>query len=215
MEATMQTSLKALLVGAAAAATVFAVTPAVAGDRQDHILAIPLPGGGVEEIHYTGDVAPQIVLVPTSVPSVAWAGAPSFAPDPLFSMIERISAAFDQQAADMLRQVREMPAVTAASLQPGETGYSMVSTFSSDGVCTQTTQITYMGNGIKPRTVSSTSGKCGPGHDANLPANLHFTPPNAGEHAPPKTLEVKATGAKPYSGLLHEAYWQQPGPKAD
>jgi len=215
MEATMRPSLKALLISTAAVATAFAVTPARARDAQEHVLTVALPGGGIEEIHYTGDVVPQVVLAPTqtlNLPSIA----PAFGWDPSFAALARISAAFDQEAAAMLQQISIGPAaISIPNLPAGMTGYSVVSTFNSDGACTQSTQITYMGNGVKPRTISSRSGNCGVAHEHDIPADLPVAPPSQMEKHVPHTLEVKATNVKPYTALVREASWHQGEPKTD
>ena len=101
----MRVSLRSMLTGAvlAGGAAILAagvVTPAVAGDSQVHVLTVQLPGGGVEQIQYTGDVAPRVVLVPASRMVAVPDGGTSIRSRTL----ERISALMDQQAAAMLRR---------------------------------------------------------------------------------------------------------------
>src|SRR6478735_12258519 len=51
------------LIGAAGVAALAGA--AFAADRNAHLLKVVLPDGSVEQIHYIGDVAPQVVVVPT------------------------------------------------------------------------------------------------------------------------------------------------------
>ncbi len=61
-----------------------------------HTMTIQLPDGSIEEIHYTGDTAPQIDVVPAisaiAAPSPFWA----FGPNSPFAAMEQISAAMDR-----------------------------------------------------------------------------------------------------------------------
>jgi hypothetical protein len=90
------------------------------------------------------------------------------------------------------------------NLAPGTESYSMVSTWSGNGVCTQSVEITAPANGGKPRVVSHSSGTCGsaPGSTGvirtpTLPAPTHS----------PDILETH--GTPPYDGLVREAAWQR------
>ena len=82
----MRVSLRSVLSGGAAILAVGAVTPAMARDGQVHVLTVQMPGGGVEQIEYTGDVAPQVVFVPTS----RMVAVPMMDVDP-FATLNRIS----------------------------------------------------------------------------------------------------------------------------
>jgi hypothetical protein len=211
----MQGSVKALLVGAAAVATAIAVHPAIAQDGQEHVLAITLPGGGVEEIHDTGDVAPQVVWAPNDgLIGAKWVD-PAFGWGATFAAMERLNAAFAQQEAALLRDVAALSGTPHFALPPGATGYSVVQTITGNGVCTQTTQISYMGNGIKPRTVSSSTGDCGASHAGGLPANLPS--PSAPSHTAPavRTWETKAASPHVPSNLVQVAAWHPSEPKTD
>ena len=90
------------------------------------------------------------------------------------------------------------------NLPPGTESYSMVSTWSGNGVCTQSVEITSPANGGEPRVVSHSSGNCGsaPGSTGvvttpTLPAPTH----------PPDIRETH--GTPPYGGLVGEATWQR------
>jgi hypothetical protein len=191
--------VKTILVGAAAILTAAAATPARAGDSTAHIMTIELPNGAVEHIRYRGDVPPTVVMAPAPF-TIA---EPFFGPDPAFVALQRMSAALDAQAAVMLQQVAELPRLTEAqfhTLPAGATGYSFVSTFSSDGACTRTTQITYRGDGLAPQTVSNVSGDCG-GQPATRPVPARVRQP---AEAPVTVL----ADAAPYRAMVRQADWR-------
>jgi hypothetical protein len=184
----MRMSLHSVLAGAAAILAAASLTPAMAADGQVHVLTVQLPGGGMERIQYTGDVAPRVVLVP--VPATM--AAPMMMPDP-FPALERISAMMHQQEAAMLRQVQALattPDTALPGLPPGASGYSFVSTMSGSGVCMRSVRITYNGGNAAPRVVSSTSGDCGSGHGTQAPTEVN-TP--ATIRPAPNTIEARAT----------------------
>ncbi len=172
----MRVSPWSVVAAAAAVLTAGAVTPAIAGDDQPHVLTVQLPGGGVERIQYTGDVAPRIVLVPTSSMMAQ--------PDP-FAALERISAMMQQQQAIMLQQMQMLDAAPFAA-----GGLSFVSATSGSGVCMHSVRITYNGGDAAPHVVSSTSGDCGPAHAAR--PRIETIMPAPTRHEVPNTIEVKA-----------------------
>jgi hypothetical protein len=84
-------------------------------------------------------------------------------------------------------------------LPSGTESYSMVSTWSGNGVCTQSVEITSPANG-KPRVVSHSSGNCG---SAPGSTGVIRTPTFPAPTHPP---EIPGThGATPYGGLVREA----------
>jgi hypothetical protein len=187
----MRASLRLILTGAAAALALGALTPAMAQDAQVHVLTVQLPGGGVEQIQYTGNVPPHVVLVPTQTV----AAVPMFAADP-FAALQRISAMMDQHAAAMLRQVQAMSAAPMGmmpGLPPGASGYSFVSTMSGHGVCARSVQITYTGGNATPKMVSSTSGDCGSDHGTAAPTEMNLPAP--APHPAPLTIEAQSTAS--------------------
>jgi hypothetical protein len=188
MEAMMQKSLRSILAFGGAVLLAAAVTPALAGDGQMHVLTVPLPGGGVEQIRYTDDVAPRVVVVPPA----RIVAAPMMAFDP-FAELERISAMMDRQAAAMLRQVDAPPEMMMPGLPQGAAGYSFASTMSGDGACVHSVSITYHGGDAAPKVVSSTSGNCGSDHGVNAPVEIEQPAP-APRPTIPHTIEVKADG---------------------
>jgi hypothetical protein len=158
--------LSTLLVGGIAALTLAGAT-AMAAERQDptHEITVRLPGGGVERIEYTGNVAPRVIVD----------SAPLFAPigfwsDPAFASLDRISAEIDRQMDAMFRQAMSGAPFTnglneavLGKLPEGASSYSMISTSTGNGFCMRTTETTITGNG-KPQTVSHQSGNCGNEH---------------------------------------------------
>ena len=184
----MQMSVRSIVAAGCAILAAAAVTPALAGDGQVHVLTIPLPGGGVEQIRYTGDDTPRVVIAPSGVLPSGVAGAMSFDP---FSTIERISAMMDQQAAAMLRQMDDMTRVTIPDVPQGSSGYSFVSTMSGRGVCSRSVRITFSSGDAAPKMISSTSGDCGPDHSGSAPTEVDQPAP-APRPANPHTIEVKA-----------------------
>jgi hypothetical protein len=161
----------ALLAGVAAIACVGVAAMAASPKPQTHVLTVQLPDGSVEQIQYTGDVTPQVVLAPAGMPVGAFAPLAGTAPaDSPFAMLERMSAEMDRQMAEMMRNARAIPMpdvpglgqvqqADLAKLPPGTQSYSFVSTINGGKACTRSVQIT-QGSDQKPRVVSQTSGDC-------------------------------------------------------
>jgi hypothetical protein len=204
----------ALLSGAAAIAVAGLSGVAGARDLNTHVITVQVPGGGVAEIRYTGDVPPQVVFSPA--PTAFGAFMPPgafFGPASAFATLDRISAAMDREAASLMRQAEilanspafapNQPIETAlGNLPPGTESYSMVSTWSGNGVCTQSVEITPPANGDKPRVVSHSSGNCG---SALGSTGVIRTPTLPAPTHPPDILETQ--GMPPYGGLVREAAW--------
>ncbi len=208
----------ALLAGVAAVALTGLAGAAMAQGPAVHVVTIALPGGGVEEIHYTGDVAPQIVFAPGPSGISAWAPMPAmFGPNSPFAAMERISAEMDRQAAGLLRQAEMLanepgygvgPLGEAAfgNLPAGSRGYSFIATMSGNGVCSRSMTITSQGNGAAPRVVTRNSGDCGSaaGGAGSVAAPMAPAPPHR-----PDVIEANAAGAPPYLGLVRPIAAQQ------
>ncbi len=180
----MRVSIRSVLAVGAAILAGGVVTPALAGDGQVHVLTVRLPGGGVEQIQYTGDVAPRVVFVPGMV------AVPAMDVDP-FATLNRISAMMDQQAAAMLREVESLQGDMLPVLPVGGSGYSFVSTMSGSGVCTRSVRITYNGGNTPPQMVSSSSGDCGSDRRQQAPSEVTVPAP-AGRPSAPGPIEVRA-----------------------
>ncbi len=159
----------ALLAGIAAIALAGLPRLAAAEDAARHVLTVQLPDGQIEQIQYTGDIAPRVVFVPgapRALAPVALVGAPS-----PFAMLEAMSAQMDQEMAGLMHQVEMMTAPAAGpgglteaafgNLPQGVTEYRSVSTLTPNGVCTQTIRITGAADGARPRMISQTTGSCG------------------------------------------------------
>lgn len=152
------------------------VAPVVAGVAtaavlNTHTLTVRLPGGGIERIVYTGDVAPRVEVAPTAALPIVWAGEPDF-DDTAFAAMDRISAQMDREMAAMARQADALEAGAVAGAGPlafastgglpaGGQSFSFVSTMSGAGVCSRSVEITSTGDGRQPRVVSHSSGSCG------------------------------------------------------
>src|SRR4051794_37390725 len=136
-----------------------------------HVMTVPVPGGGVAQIRYTGEVPPQIGFVPAPAAFDPWMQVFSvFGPESPFAMLDRISAEMDRRAAAMFRYADVMAAgapagevaeAASGAMPPGSQSYSYVSTISGSGVCTQSVRITSRGDG-PPRVERHSSGNCGP-----------------------------------------------------
>jgi hypothetical protein len=167
--------------------------PAGAAPAASHELIVHLPNGAVERIAYTGDVPPEVVVMPASpmpdaffaptfasLPTGALAPMPTgFAADPVFAAMDRMSATIDR-AMDTLFQRADslalMPphgsstlqqAVLSGRMPAGASGYSMVAAASNGGVCMRSVQVTVPGNGGKPKVVRHESGNCGAASGSN------------------------------------------------
>jgi len=155
-----------------AGAAVLAIGIAGAASAQTaNVMTVALPGGGVAEIRYTGNVPPKVVIGETPPAYAALTPAASFfGLESPFAMMERISAEMDREAAAMFRRA-ELLAAQARSGQPieaafgslpsGSRGYTFISTASGNGVCTRSVEITSQRGG-PPRVVSRSTGNCDP-----------------------------------------------------
>jgi hypothetical protein len=155
----MKTSV--LIAGIAAVA--LAGSAAWAADNV-HQMTVQLPGGGVEHITYTGDVAPKVRVVPMSaMPQIGF--MPMGFPD-----IARIQAAMDAQMAQMHAIMQRANAMAAQSFAAGSNGPLAISTGSGSHFCARSVQITTGADG-KQNVVTHTAGDCGSGAQASAPAN--------------------------------------------
>jgi hypothetical protein len=193
-----------------------------AAAQTTNVMAVPLPSGGVAEIHYAGNVPPRVVFSETPAPFGAWMPVASvFGPGSPFAMFERISAEMDRRAAAMLRyadwvatQARSGQLTEAAwrPLPAGSQSYSFVSTtsgvstMSGNGVCTRSLQITATGDGSPPRVVSHSAGDCGPmagpgGGVVRVPAAPAPAPARPRQ---PDLILTQSEGANPYAGMIRQ-----------
>jgi hypothetical protein len=208
----------AILASAAATAVAGLAGVAMARDLNTHVMTVEVPGGGVAEIRYSGDVPPQVVVSPAPVALNAFGPVGAFfGPASPFAELERISAAMDREAASLMRRAELLaraPVLGGSQpieaglrgLPPGTTSYTMVSTWSGNGVCSQSVEITSPTDGSKPRVVSHNSGNCGaaPGSVGTVGTPTMPVPTHR-----PDILETGVHGNTPYPGLVREAVWQR------
>jgi hypothetical protein len=188
-------SLKPLWIAGAAVAGLAVLGPAMARELNSHTMTVPMPGGGVATIEYSGDVAPKISFLPVAAPRLADPFAWSAAFDmPSFAALDRMAADMDRRMtvmlhrAEMLSRMPQDDSLRSAVMQglpPGTTSFSMIETSTGNGVCTKVTRITQGVQEAKPQVVSQTSG-CGENaHDAaSADASLkhiNYTSPAAPE----------------------------------
>lgn len=172
----------ALLAGSAALMLSGVFAFAAAQDPSTHVMTVRLPGGGVEQIRYSGDIPPKVVVDPFD--DVADVGSPVgfFDPYAPFAAMERISAQMDQQMAAMMREANAVAAnpaeameIDAGKLPPGAQSYSFVSNMNGNMFCARSVEITSRGDHQKPQVVSRSYGNCGNGHDVT-PRIEHTAP---------------------------------------
>ena len=194
------------LIGAA-----FAHTP-----TPTHHVSIRLPNGAVEEIEYSGNIAPHISF--RQAPAIQTAYPSPFAmfgPNSPFAAMERISAEMNREAAQLMQQVNAIAAAPlpgpgrlmsadARNMPPGAKGYSFVATLSPNGVCTQSREIITAGPGKAPRMISRSSGSCSPSSRFQVLDAKPFTAAPA-RHAQIDT--AKAEQAKPAPAKLQQVAW--------
>lgn len=202
---------------AAVAAAAFAGT-AMAQSARTHVMTVALPGGGIAEIRYTGNVPPQVSLTDMPASLAAFDAMPAlFGPDSPFAAMQRVSAEMDRQMAAMFAQADSLAArarsgspqaveTAFGNMPPGSAGYSFVSTMSSNGVCTRSVEITSTGNGAAPKVNSHGSGDCAPatGSTGAAPANLPVARPPASPTQGPDLILTKATQPTAYTGMIRK-----------
>jgi len=177
-------TLKSVLLGGFAALTLAGST-ALAADKTTslHEMTIRLPGGAIEHIQYTGDVAPRVVVRSGPIEETL-PGAAMFWTTPSFAALDRFSAEMNRQMEEFFRQAQafalaplpDTGSVTETALRnlpPGASSYTFTSTFTGKGFCTQSVQVTESTNGGKPQVVSSKSGDCETTSDSARPVGAH------------------------------------------
>ncbi|HEX3431073.1 MAG TPA: hypothetical protein VHT03_09310 [Rhizomicrobium sp.] len=197
----MQTFRTVLLAGAAVVLLCAAGDIAAAKSPESHVMTIRLPGGGVEEIRYTGNVPPRVIVSPAGTPvDFGWPVA-FFGPDSAFAELNRISTEMNQQMDLMLRNARTLAAepglvteINAGKLPPGSESYSFVSTMSGNGACAKSVEITSRGGGQKPQVVSKTWGDCGKGSDGD---GVNSLAPSADQSSDIRAIRYNSQGSAP------------------
>jgi hypothetical protein len=151
-------------------ATIAAAGAAVAATEDTHFLNVAMPDGSVARIEYKGDVAPKVIVAPTARTVLPVAMLDPFEMAP-FAMFDRIAAAMDAQADQMIRQAAALQAAPAGAdgkvdlaafgdLPAGTVHYSFVSSSSGNRTCSRSVQVTSLGAGQAPKVVSNSAGDC-------------------------------------------------------
>jgi hypothetical protein len=175
---------------------------AVAAATPVHSLNIQLPDGTVEQIQYSGNIAPQVSYLPgpfpiASVAPLFW----GFGPNSPFAAMERIPAEMNREAAVMLREAATMPGPHQImrideNLPPGAKSFSFTATVSPGGVCSHSMVIIGQGPDKKPRVMTRSSGDCGaPWGGMAVPDEAPAAAEPGGEV--PQLQQVKAGKATP------------------
>src|ERR1041385_3455767 len=220
-EIVMRALRTAILAGAAAAVFGFSGM-ALAQNSNMHTMTVQLPGGGMAEIRYTGNIPPRVTVSasPATTGDVSPVASMPGASSP-FGMLDRVAAEMDREAAALFRYADAMatqpwPAsnglklTNLQNLPPWTRGFSYVSTMSGNGVCTRSTEITATGNG-PPRVVTHSSGNCGP--EPRLPGNagwgaagiVHAPATPAPSKRPDLLWTKNETAPQPYVTMVRDA----------
>jgi len=165
------------IVGAAVVALLGAGV-AEAATAKLHTMKVAAPDGQVVEVHYTGDVAPQVAFVPTTAVDAAAYDTAAYDP---FAQMDRISAAMDaqmqammQQAALLQRQARQSvqhavangdaqataPGVTMVGTMPAGVHVSYYSSSTDANGCTRTVAYSSDGSSAQPKVTQAASDGC-------------------------------------------------------
>ncbi|HTZ71910.1 MAG TPA: hypothetical protein VMB71_14735 [Acetobacteraceae bacterium] len=145
------------------------VAPLAARAAARHVETIALPGGGIAEITYYGNVAPRLVIAPEAVPAPA-----AFVMQDPFAMMARMSAEMDREASQMLRQAAELAAqpmpgpgmlspamlTRVSDLPAGTSSTTTVFTYDNGKSCSQTFRSVSAGAGMRPTLTSQETGDC-------------------------------------------------------
>jgi hypothetical protein len=150
--------LKRTLVVGGLIAALAGGTAVIAAERLPvHVMTVQLPGGGVEQIHYTGDTPPRILVADTAAPSLFDV---AFGPDSPFADMDRQMAAMMHQASLAQATAADGQVQPAANAPAGATSITTVSTSNAKGVCTQSVRTVSMGEGKAPQVTRTSSGPC-------------------------------------------------------
>jgi len=206
----VQTLRNTLLIGAGLIAAAGLASQAFAQQKteqatQMHQMTVRLPDGSLEMIRYSGN-QPPVVTFPGDPDAALITAFDSFGDASPFAEMERISAAMDRETAAMLDNIRlfahspdasdNLMNVDLSRLPKGAKGYTMISTTSGKGTCTQITEYFNSGHS-KPQVRTSSSGNCGALQGSTAKTARAPSPQPASKHLP--------------SGVIEASY--QPNPK--
>jgi hypothetical protein len=132
---------------------------------------VTLPDGSVAQIHYEGNVAPRVAVVPVDARVVA--GDPFAEIDRLAAMMRARHAAMLRQAAELQQRAQQQvlaaqhggagqpgQVVVSSNLPTGSYSYTFVSSTTSANGCTQTVQWRSDGSSAEPRVTKTSAGDC-------------------------------------------------------
>jgi len=139
---------------AGGAALLLAGTAAAAAGKL-HTMNVALPDGSVAQIHYTGDVAPQVTVQPVDAVPVAYV-------DP-FAELDRVAANMEAQHQAMMQQVAAMEQAAAkggTAALPAGMHYTYVSSTTDANGCTQTIEYSSDGSSQQPQVTKTSAGSC-------------------------------------------------------
>ena len=184
----LRTALAAGIVAVAVAGV------AVTAAERVHVMKVDLPDGGVAQIHYIGDVAPQIQLVRGE--AVAAQATPQRIAIPVafadpFAQMDLMMAQMEQRHHAMMQQIAQMERAAAAmqadaagaaqgngqtllvsegALPPGAVvQYSFYSSSNGKNGCTQSVEWRSDGSGQQPQVTRASSGNCESVQRSNKP----------------------------------------------
>lgn len=175
---------KFLMIGAGVAAVAAVVAgPALAHALKYHEMDVRGPDGEVAHIRYTGNTPPQVRF---DAQPVADNFGGFFYMRP-FAEMERVSAALDRQAAEMMQEINSpvffsVPSPQAiqarlGAMPRGAEGYSMMTISENGKTCTERMSYDYTGNG-KPQVQKASYGDCGTGSlKSDVPAKVQVKSP--------------------------------------
>ncbi|MEE4454619.1 hypothetical protein [Novosphingobium resinovorum] len=194
------------VLGAAALALLGAGAAEAASSRL-HTMAVDAPDGSVVHVRYSGDIAPQVKIVPAEAADAADAMA-----DP-FARMERISAMMDaqmhammQRAAMLQQQTAQMqqqavasgangssaPGFTVAGDMPQGMHVTYYSSSTDASGCTRSTSYSSDGSGAAPKVTQAASDGCDAvqPHASGIQAAIPAKAEAPVEQAPPPGRKV-------------------------
>jgi hypothetical protein len=171
--ASMETVMKSSVLLAGIAAVALAGTAAWAADSDIHTMTVQLPGGGVEHITYTGNVAPKVVVAPNGM-----AGMPQIGFMPMaFPNFAQMQANMAAQMAQMHAMIQRANAMAAQAAASAPNGTMAISNGGQGGsyFCSRSIQITTDAHG-KQNVVEHAAGNCGGGNSQTSAPAAHPAP---------------------------------------
>jgi hypothetical protein len=149
----MRKSRTLLAVGLSAAALLgLAGFAAAQGHARTHTMTVRLPDGSTEQIRYSGDVAPRVIVSAQAAPVVmANPVAAPFDWNAPFALLDQISAQMDRQSEAMMQQLDALAMPGAGMAAFGgpafDKGLSFASTITGNGVCGHSVEINQSSQG--------------------------------------------------------------------